>query len=302
MRRAHRIARLYLRLLPQQLARRTIAVTVFYLLATAALIALLGQRLPNRASLVAAHIAGAAALLGIQRRASTHRLFAVVRDWHPILLFPVFFKEVEPLAAAFGDWRLTGVIPAIEAKLFAGEPSVYLSSSLSLVPLSEWLHFCYLSYLIMIPAVAAYWYTTGRLLAFHELVLLLAIAMLGSYLFFVLFPVDSPYYRTPRLDSPFAGRFFFDLVHAISDRGGARGGAFPSAHVTGAIVLWLVAWRHQRVVAFALAPVTLGLMVATVYGRFHYALDAAAGVLVGTTVVLGFQRWSSRTMARDRDS
>jgi membrane-associated phospholipid phosphatase len=281
--------------LPQQLARCTVGVTVFYLLATATLIALLGQRLPNRASLVAVHIAGAAALIGIQQRASTHRLLAVIRDWHPILLFPMLFKEVEPLAAAFGDWRLTAIIPAIEAKLFAGEPSVYLSSSLNLVPLSEWLHFCYLSYLIMVPGVAAYWYVTDRRVAFHEFVLLLTIAMLGSYLFFVLFPVDSPYYLTPRLDSPFAGHFFFDLVHAISDRGGARGGAFPSAHVTGAIVLWLVAWRHQRVVAFTLAPVIVGLIVATVYGRFHYALDAAAGVVVGTTVVFAFQQWSNRT-------
>jgi membrane-associated phospholipid phosphatase len=279
-------------LLPQQLARRTVLVTVCYLLVTAALIALFGQRLPNRASLVAVHLAGAAVLIGIQRGASTYRLCAVIRDWHPILLFPLLFKEVEPLASAFGDWRLTAIIPAIEAQLFAGEPSVYLSSSLNLVPLSEWLHFCYLSYLIMVPGVAAYWYISNRRLAFHELVLLLAIAMLGSYLFFVLFPVDSPYYLTPRLESPFAGHFFFDLVHAISDRGGARGGAFPSAHVTGAIVLWLVAWRHQRMLAFALAPITLSLMVATVYGRFHYALDAAAGLVVGATVVIAFRQSS----------
>jgi membrane-associated phospholipid phosphatase len=291
-----------LRLLPQQLARYTVGVTVFYLLATATLIAVLGQRLPNRGLLVAVHIAGAAAVAGIQRRASTDRLCAVIHDWHPILLFPLLFKEVEPLAAAFGDWRLTAIIPAIEAKLFAGEPTVYLSSSLNLVPLSEWLHFCYLSYLIMVPGVAGYWYVTARRLAFHELVLQLTIAMLGSYLFFVLFPVDSPYYLAPRLDSPFAGHFFFDLVHAISDRGGARGGAFPSAHVTGAVVLWLVAWRHQRVVAFILAPVTLGLIVATVYGRFHYALDAVAGVLVAMTVVIAFQQWCHRTISRERDT
>jgi membrane-associated phospholipid phosphatase len=284
------MTRLYLPLLPEQLARRTVVVTVVYLLATAALIALMGQRLPNRPLLIAIHVAGAAALIGIQQTVSTHRLLAVIRDWHPFVLFPLLFKEVELLASAFGDWRLTHVIPAIEATLFAGEPSVYLSSSLNLVPLSEWLHFCYLSYIVMLPGVAAYWYTTGRRVAFHELVWLLTIAMLGSYLFFVLFPVDSPYYLTPRLESPFAGHFFFDLVHAISDRGGARGGAFPSAHVTGAVVLWLVAWRHQRAVAFALAPVTLGLIVATVYGRFHYALDAAAGIVVGTTVVIAFQQ------------
>ena len=29
----------------------------------------------------------------------------------------------------------------------------------------------------------------------------------------------------------------------------------------------------------------IGLIVATVYGRFHYAVDAVAGIIVGATVV-----------------
>ena len=146
-------------------------------------------------------------LLVLERFATRHRLIAIVRDWHPILLFPLFYKEVERLAAAFGDWRLTSVIPELEAKLFAGQPSMYLSERWNLVLLSEFLHFCYLSYVIIIPAVAGYWYMTNRRVAFHELVLLLTTAMLGSYLFLMLFPVDSPYYLAPRLGAPLAGTF-----------------------------------------------------------------------------------------------
>ena len=97
------------------------------------------------------------------------------------------------------------------------------------MPLSEWLHFCYLSYVVMIPAVAAYWYIANRRQAFHELILALAIAMFGSYLFFILFPVDSPYYLTPRLGPPIANNFFFDLVHAVSDRGAPEEARFRVA-------------------------------------------------------------------------
>jgi membrane-associated phospholipid phosphatase len=269
-------------------------ITLCYVLGTAALIAVFGHAVSHRWSLVAAHCGVASALAAIQQFASRNRALGALRDWHPILLFPIFYREVEPLAAGLGDWRLTSAIPAIEAQLFAGQPSLYLSSRLPFVALSEWLHFCYLSYVVMIPAVAAYWYVANRRQAFHELILALAIAMFGSYLFFILFPVDSPYYLTPRLGPPFAGNFFFDLVHTVSDRGGARGGAFPSAHVTGAVVLWSMLWRHQRGLALGLAPLILGLMVATVYGRFHYVLDAAAGALVGSIVAAAFHQQSHR--------
>ena len=176
-----------------------------------------------------------------------------MRDWHPLALFPLLYREVEVLAAVMGNWRLTATVAATEAALFGGHPSLYLSERLPFVPLSEYLHFCYLAYVVVIPAVAAWWYFGGRRAAFHELVLLLAAVMYASYLFFILFPVDSPYYRFDRLAAPLAGHPFFDLVHAMSARGGARGGAFPSAHVSGAVVVLLVAWRHQRRLAIGLA-------------------------------------------------
>jgi membrane-associated phospholipid phosphatase len=108
-------------------------------------------------------------------------------------------------------------------------------------------------------------------------------------LFFVVLPADSPYYLSPHLGPPLSGHFFFDLVHQMSARGGARGGAFPSAHVSGAVVVTLVAWRHQRRLAYLLLPIIGGVMMATVYGRFHYALDTLAGAVLAVAVVMGYR-------------
>ena len=118
---------------------------------------------------------------------------------------------------------------------------------------------------------------------------MLTTVLLGSYLFFILLPVDSPYYLSQRLGPPLSGHFFFDLVHQVSARGGARGGAFPSAHVSGAVVVSLVAWRHQRRLAYLLVPITGSVMIATVYGRFHYVLDTLAGAALAIAVVAGYR-------------
>ena len=275
---------------PVDFARWTTTLTASYLAITAALIAILGNGVPRRYWLVVAHVTCAASLL-ILDRSRPRGILRVVRDWHPLMLFPLLYKEVELVAAVIGDWRLTAAIPTWESALFGGQPSQYLSERLALVPLSEYLHFCYAAYVIVIPSVAAYWYVSGRRVAFGELLLMLSAVMLGSYLFFIVLPVDSPYYLSPHLGPPLSGHFFFDLVHQMSARGGARGGAFPSAHVSGAVVT-LVAWRHQRRLAYLLVPITGGVMFATVYGRFHYALDALAGAVLAIVVVLGYRYFS----------
>ena len=274
---------------PVDFARWTTTLTASYMAITAAVIATLGNAVPGRAWLVAVHLTLVWALLILNRASPSAGILRVVRDWHPLMLFPPLYKEVERLAPVLGDWRLTAAIPAWESALFGGQPSLYLSERLAFVPLSEYLHLCYLSYVIVIPAVAAYWYASGRKEAFGELVLLLSTVLLGSYLFFILLPVDSPYYLLPRIGPPLAGHFFFDLVHQISARGGARGGAFPSAHVSGSVVLILVAWRRQRRLAYLLVPITGGLLFATVYGRFHYVLDTLAGAALAIAVVEAYR-------------
>jgi membrane-associated phospholipid phosphatase len=136
--------------------------------------------------------------------------------------------------------------------------------------------------------VGSYWYLTGQKAKFHELVYLVSVTLTASYLFFALFPVDSPFYVFPPLGEPFEGHFFYDLVHFVAGQGGARGGAFPSSHVSVATVVLLVLWSRERRLAFALLPIVVGLILATVYGRFHYALDVVAGLTLGVTVFGAF--------------
>ena len=211
--------------------RTTTHVTVGYLVVTATLVVWFRHSVDHWPIVVATHLAVAVLLTGFQRLDTPPAPLAVLRDWHPSCSSPCSTRKSRHLPRR--SETLSHVIPSLEAALFGGQPSVYLSELWSSVAVSEYLHFCYLSYVSVIPGVAAYWYVTGRRRAFHELVLLLSIVLLCSYLFFILFPVDSPYYLAAPLDPPLSGHFFYEVVHALSSRGGARGGAFPSAHVSG---------------------------------------------------------------------
>jgi hypothetical protein len=108
---------------PVDCPRWTTTLTASYLAITAALVAILGHAVPGRAWLVAAHLGLSGSLLFLNRAAASAGIRRVIRDWHPLILFPLLYKEVELLAAVIGDWRLTAVIPAWESALFAGSPA-----------------------------------------------------------------------------------------------------------------------------------------------------------------------------------
>ena len=263
---------------------------------TASLMVLFREQVAHWSFLFCLHLTTAASLLWLRSLSSPSKGFwKFLHDWYPVMVFLLLYKEVEFLAAAFGDWGLTEPIRSLEANLFQGHPSLYLSERWSWVPLSEYLHFCYFSFMVMLPVVGGYWYGKGQMLAFRELLFLVSVAFYGSYLFFILFPVDSPFYLADPPEGPIADYFFYNLVHEISSRGGARGGAFPSTHVSASIIVLMVAWKRQRRLAYLLLPMVLGVIVATVYGRFHYVLDTIAGLALGVTIISLYIGFDSQT-------
>jgi membrane-associated phospholipid phosphatase len=51
------------------------------------------------------------------------------------------------------------------------------------------------------------------------------------------------------------------------------------------VVAAVCSLRYWRPLGLALAPLTVGLVVSVVYGQFHYAVDAVAGLVVAALVL-----------------
>ena len=71
------------------------------------------------------------------------------------------------------------------------------------------------------------------------------------------------------------------LTLMILESGSSRGAAFPSAHMALMTAQARLALRFQRKMGVLLTLAALGVGVGAVYGGFHYAVDMAAGALVG---------------------
>jgi hypothetical protein len=252
-----------------------------YLLVTAVL-ALAGG---GRSGLVLGLAHGAAAAgvaLLVRRPLPRARILRFFRVAYPLLLMPVLYAELRVLDQLLFHGFFDATVQGWEQAVFGAQLSVTAARALPYDWLSVLLHLGYVSYYLVIPTAAIAAYLSGGVRALERATTTISLGFFLCYLFFAVFPVAGPRYMFPPLSGPPADNPVYSIVHALLDRGSSKGTAFPSSHVAASVSALLATWRDgRRGFAILVLPVT-ALVLGTVYGRFHYGVDALAGLLVAS--------------------
>jgi membrane-associated phospholipid phosphatase len=221
---------------------------------------------------------------GVSVLFSTSPALRPLRDWLPLALGPFLYVELRWLIEGFGRSHADAMIQGWESALFPGQPAETWATRLPVRWLSEALHLAYASYYLLVYLPPAILYVRGRRDCFARTILALAMVYGVCFVTYVLLPVDGPRFLHGPASAPEGPVRSFVL--ALLQTGSSRGTAFPSSHIAASVVASLSALACQPRVGAVVSVLTLGLAVATVYGGFHYLVDAIAGVAVGLVVWL----------------
>jgi membrane-associated phospholipid phosphatase len=202
-----------------------------------------------------------------------------LRDLLPLSTGAFLYVELRWLIPAVGRPHADAVVVSWERLLFPGNPSATWAPAAASPALSELLHFAYASYyaLVLVPPLVLYW--RGRREGYAATLLALVVVYAICFSIYLVFPVDGPRFLHGPAAAP-NGPVRAFVLHLLA-AGSSRGTAFPSSHVAASVVASLCALRFQPRLGAAVALLTAGLALGTVYGGFHYAVDAVAGVAVG---------------------
>jgi membrane-associated phospholipid phosphatase len=255
----------------------------FWLLSVAPLLAVPVPPVGPRYALLVLHVVTAVLLLrqplDVGSRPGESRFPLQVREWAPLLVVPMFYWETPLIAAAIhGGAAYDSVVLAWEAWLFGGQPSQTLALRWPWLWLSELLHGAYLSYylIVMVPPIVLY--RAGRRGAFRRVVFTIVLAFLVHQALFIAFPVLGPRYLFPAPAGGLENGILYRLTHHVLESGSSAGTAFPSSHVGISVAITLALFRERMSWAVWVAALTTLLGISTVYGGFHYAIDAVAGI------------------------
>jgi membrane-associated phospholipid phosphatase len=211
------------------------------------------------------------------------------RDWWPIALLLVGFRELDWFTPAQYPLRFESTWLRWDHTLLHGArlQQAIEATGPVLPGLLELMYF--LVYGVGAFSVAALWLTGNRSRVNNFYLVYLSGALL-AYALIPWYPSLPPRYVAPLADLPHVITPLRQLNLWVLDQGTVHAGVFPSAHVSSAfsaafgLLLVLPERRRYGWIGFAFA---VTVSVATVYGRYHYAADAVAGLLVSLAALAG---------------
>lgn len=229
-------------------------------------------------------VALAGALIALLVRAPKDRaLVQFVGGAYPVIITVAMYALLGILnveVARFHDV----LVQRWELAVFGSQVSVTWHERTPSIALSWVMHLGYWSYYFIVAgSLLGLWFLADRE-AYARGGFIVTLAFYVCYLVFVLFPVMGPRHYWGDATGAIAEILPARLMKAAQHGGSAMGTAFPSSHVAACWCAVYAVWRNVRWLAVALAPVALALALGTVYGQFHYAVDALAGALLAVVL------------------
>ena len=220
----------------------------------------------------------------------THlRLASFVHGWYPVALIFVTFKELTLLIPRFHPRDFDAILAAIDYRLFGVNPTVWLER-VTWAPLTEILQLTYSTYYFLPVILGAVLWSKGWFDKFHFWVFTVVLGFYLSYFGYIAVPAIGPRFLTSIVEAqttPLTGVLFFSTIREALDRvEGITRDCFPSGHTELTLLVLYYAHKFHRKTFWWLLPVGTGIIISTVYLRYHYVIDVVAGALLSLVILM----------------
>jgi membrane-associated phospholipid phosphatase len=201
----------------------------------------------------------------------------------------LIFNSLGALIAGIHATTFDARLIAVDHAIFGVHPTVWMERLIS-PTLSAFLQFAYISYYFIPVSLGVVLIARGRFVEFEEVLFGILLCFYLSYVGYLLVPAIGPRFTLSHLqtaDLQFPP-FIVTIQDALNGLEKNKTDAFPSGHTAVSLMSLYYAWKvREKKLFVGLIPVVTGLIISTVYLRYHYVIDVIAGIaLTGLTIVL----------------
>jgi len=214
------------------------------------------------------------------------KFWKLIRRWYFLILLLFIYQETGGLAFLYFPYWMDNGLALLEHNLFGLHPTLYLQKY-NIPILNEYFMFGYFTYFLLILSYALVLLFKKMYYEMDAYITTVGLTFLICFFMFYFFPIAGPRFLFVDLyEESLKGYIFVPLVDYVIKNGAAEGGSMPSSHTAAAIVILVHAWRHIRPLGIIYAPIVLGLVIGTFWGRFHFITDTIIGFIIAVLCII----------------
>jgi membrane-associated phospholipid phosphatase len=240
-------------------------------------------------------------LIGASAAQPANRLLDFLRHFYPVLLYTGFYRETAALNQMVHTGYLDPFFQRLDRQIFGFDPCFRFMEVLPCRLVSEVFHAAYFSYYVMIVGVGLALFLRNRT-QFHHYISVTSFVFYVCYLAYIFLPVVGPriYYPdaggpllaaadlpavVPAFPAAVQAGWFHGIMEVIYKNFESPGAAFPSSHVAVALVTVYFSFLYLPRIRWPHLVMAVLLCLATVYCRYHFAVDVVAGIVTGAVLL-----------------
>lgn len=214
-------------------------------------------------------------------------LLSFLHGWYPVATIPASYLELSYLIPRIHPRDFDLQLAAIDYRVFGVHPTVWLERVTS-APITEILQLVYPTYYFLPIVLGAVLWRKGWFQRFDFWVFVIVAGFYLSYLGYIAVPAIGPRFLPDIVSAqtrPLEGIWLFETVRSTLDRAERiTRDCFPSGHTEMTLLVLYYAHRFHRRTFFWLLPVGTGIILSTVYLRYHYVVDVVAGFALAAII------------------
>lgn len=260
-------------------------VVLAYLALTGALIVAFWNRVPEAGFWLAVHVVCAAVVVVAVKRPG--RVSRVFHHWYPLLYVSICYREMSILIPAIRGTDADVWLAHLDFDIWRANPTVWLER-IQDRPFTEFLQIVYTLFIPAVLFVAWRFWARREYEAFRFYAFVIATGFLASYVGYFLVPARGPRFLLRDLQhAPLQGLWVFGMLQSSLDRlESAAYDCFPSGHTELVILAWWGSRKLSKTWSTVYFIYAVCIIFSTVYLRYHYTVDIAAGVLLAWVLIL----------------